>query len=100
YYRQVLGLQPKDAVPDSVHVIFDPATREQVSLKQGEELLAELEGEAVYYAINEDLIVTQARVTELKTIFLDEHTQIIATDLKDKDVNETEVYKASYKNIQ
>lgn len=100
YYKEVLGLKLKDALPDSVHIVFDPASIDRVDLKQGEELQAELDGKTFYYAINEDLMITRARVAELKTIFLDEHTQVLSPSLEDKDVNETEIYKASHKSIQ
>ncbi len=100
YYKDVLGLQLKNAVPDSVHIVFDPATVDRVDLEEGEELQAEIDGNTLYYSLNEDLMVTKAKVTELRTVFLDEHTQVVSPDIEDKDVNEIEVYKASYPNLQ
>ncbi|WP_276346593.1 hypothetical protein [Daejeonella sp. JGW-45] len=100
YYKDVLGLQPRSAVPDSVHIVFDPAVVDRVDLEEGEELQAEVDGRTLYYLLNEDLMVTKAKVTELRTVFLDEHTQVVSPEIEDKDVNETEVYKASYPNLQ
>jgi hypothetical protein len=100
YYKDVLGLQPRTAVPDSVDIVFDPSAVDRVDLEEGEELSAELDGTTVYYSLNEDLVVSRARVTELKTVFLDEHTQVASPDMEDRDVNEIEVYKASYLNLQ
>jgi hypothetical protein len=100
YYKDILGLRLKGAVADSVHIVFDPSSVDRVELSEGEELQAEVDGNLSYYSLNEDVMVTKAKVAELKTIFLDEHTQVIAPDLENKDVNEIEVYKASYKSIQ
>lgn len=100
YYKEVLGLRPKNALPDSVHIVFDTTSADRIDLKMGEELLAEVENNTFSYAINEDLMVSRAKVTELKTVFLDEHTQVLSPSLEDHDVNETELYKASHKNIQ
>lgn len=100
YYKRILGLRPKAAVADSAYIVFDPASVNRVTLRQGEELLAEHEGKMSYYAINEDVMVTKARIADLKTVFLDEHTQVNSPDLDVKDINETEVYKASHTVVQ
>ena len=100
YYKDVLGLELKDEVPDSVHIVFDPATVDRVNLEEGEELQADVDGSLLFYSINEDIMITKAKVIELKTVFLDEHTQVISPDVEDKDVNEIEVYKASHPNLQ
>ncbi|MES3019692.1 MAG: hypothetical protein V4721_18025 [Bacteroidota bacterium] len=100
YYRNVLGMESKSASPDSVHIIFDPSISDRVDIEEGEELQGEVDGNLVYYSINEDVMVTKARVVELKTVFLDEHTQVMSPDIEDQDVNEIEVYKASQLNLQ
>ena len=100
YYRDVLGLKPKIAVPDSVHIVFDPAATDRVDIEEGEELQAELNEKLIYYSITEDLMVTKAKVVALQTVFLDEHTQVVSPNLEDQDVNEIEVYKASHLNLQ
>src|SRR5690606_17719708 len=53
YYKDVLGLHPRSAVPDSVHIVFDPASLERVDLEEGEELQAEVDGNTLYYSLNE-----------------------------------------------
>lgn len=100
YYREVLGIEPKNAAPDSVHIVFDPSALSPVDLAQGEELQAEPDGKRVYYSLNEDITVTPAKVVGLKTLFLDEHIQVVSPNRENEDVTEVEVYKASYDNIQ
>ncbi len=100
YYNRVLELRQNDARPDSVHIVFDPATVDRVVLERAEQLQAELDSNLLFYSINEDLVVTKAKITELKTLILDEHTQVISPNLDDHDVREIELYKASHKNIQ
>ena len=60
YYKNILELQSNSAKPDSVHIVFDPSTIDQVILKRGEQLQAEVDSNLLFYAINDDLIVTKA----------------------------------------
>lgn len=100
YFKKVLELQLNAATPDSVHIVFDPATLDRVVLERGEELQAEVDSNLLFYSINEDLVVTKARIPELRTLILDEHTQVISPNIEYQDVREIELYKASHKNIQ
>ena len=100
YFKKVLELQENAATPDSVHIVFDPATLDRVVLERGEELQAEVDSNLLFYSINEDLVVTKARIPELRTLILDEHTQVISPDIEYQNVREIELYKASHKNIQ
>lgn len=100
YFKKVLELQLNAATPDSVHIVFDPAALDRVVLERGEELQAEVDSNLLFYSINEDLVVTKARIPELRTLILDEHTQVISPNIEYQDVREIELYKASHKNIQ
>jgi hypothetical protein len=100
YFKRVLQLQLKQAKPDSVHIVFDPTTHDRVLLEKGELLQAEVDSNLLFYAINEDMAVTKARIQELRTLILDEHTQVISPNHDYHDVKEIELYKASHKNIQ
>lgn len=100
YFKKVLELQLNAAKPDSVHIVFDPAALDRVVLERGEELQAEVNSNLLFYSINEDLVVTKASIPELRTLILDEHTQVISPNIEDQDVREIELYKSSHNNIQ
>jgi hypothetical protein len=100
YFKKVLQLQLNAATPDSVHIVFDPSALDRVVLERGEELQAEVDSNLLFYSINEDLVVTKARIPELRTLILDEHTQVISPNIEYQDVREIELYKASHKNIE
>jgi len=71
FYRSVLGLRERPAVPDSVHCLFTPAPGvDTVLLERGSLLDAgpDATDETIHYALDEDLLVTRARVTALKTL--------------------------------
>jgi len=96
YYKRILGLQPNNALPDSVHIVFekdDVAT--QVLLNAGEELLAQIPDQPVpaSFTLNESLLVTGARIAELKTLFLAEHIQLKTQAGTAKEV---QVYNRNY----
>jgi len=100
YFKRVLQLQPKEAKPDSVHIVFDPSTQERVFLQRGELFQAELDSKMLYYALDRDSVITKAKIIKLRTLILDEHTQVISPNLVNQDVKEIELYKASHVNIQ
>ena len=100
YYKNILELQSNSAKPDSVHIVFDPSTIDQVILKRGEQLQAEVDSNLLFYAINDDLIVTKAKIKKLRTLILDEHIQVVSQNQDNQDVKEIELYKASHNNIQ
>jgi hypothetical protein len=100
YFKRVLQLQLKQAKPDSVHIVFDPSTYDRVLLERGELLQAEVDSNMLYYSIDEETVVTKAKIKNLKTLILDEHTQVISPNHDDYDVKEIEIYKALHLNIQ
>ncbi|MBV7530821.1 hypothetical protein [Chitinophaga sp. sic0106] len=74
YYRDVLHLEEKPSVPDRAHVIFELA-KDVVSypVDPGTALSAgkDAGGKEQTYFTTEGLVVNQAKVKELKTIYID-----------------------------
>jgi len=73
YYRDVLHLEEKPSIPDRVHIIFELAKdivqydiAKATSLNGGKDNA----GKDQVYTTNTDLVVNQAKVKELKTIFI------------------------------
>jgi Baseplate J-like protein len=73
YYRSVLRLSEKEGIPDKVHVIFELAkglnkavVAKGAVLKDGKDAL----GKDVFFKAADDLVVTQAQITALKTFFI------------------------------
>ncbi len=72
YYRDVLRLREKDAVPDQVFIIFQLA--QQVAshlITQGTQLDGKKDGTGVdlVYDTTKDIVVNTAQVTDLKALF-------------------------------
>ena len=72
YYRKELGLKQYEWIPDKVYLQFllNPALIE-FRLNKGEIVLAELPGDTnqLQFITNEDIIINQTRIAELKTLF-------------------------------
>lgn len=100
YYKEILEIRLNGAKPDSVHIVFDPSNLDQVQLKKGELIQAEVDSNLLYYALDENQVITKARIIELKSLILDEHTQVISTIPENQDVKEIEIYKSNHKSIQ
>jgi len=78
YYKEILRLKPKDAVPDNVHVIFELAknvskyaVRKDTSLKAGKDN----KSVDLYYGTDKEIVVNKSEVSFLKTIFIDRETK-------------------------
>ena len=75
YFGQVLQLQKKPAQPDSVYLLVQLAKNQQDGhlIKAGTQLKAGKDntGKNLIYQVDNDLVVNQAQVTSLKTIFVD-----------------------------
>jgi CarboxypepD_reg-like domain len=74
YYKEVLQLTPKDSIPDRTHVIFELAKDiVQYDIPAGTAFSAgkDASGKEQVYKSASDLVVNQAKVKELKTIFID-----------------------------
>jgi len=73
YYQDVLQLSPKPAIPDRVYMIFELAKDivaydlpQATALKAGKDA----SGKEQIYTTETDLVINQAKVKELKTIFI------------------------------
>lgn len=74
YYREVLGLKPSAARPDSVHVLLELARGiAQYPLAEGTLLQAgkDNNGRPRSYRIAQDLMVGRAEVADIRTVFMD-----------------------------
>ncbi|NEO35615.1 MAG: hypothetical protein F6J90_04495 [Moorea sp. SIOASIH] len=74
YYKEVLQLRTKEEVPDKIHVIFELAQGEEAHLINKGTLLSagqDSEGVNINYATDEDIVVNQAQVASIKTLFID-----------------------------
>ena len=77
YYKTVLRLAPNAAEPDKVAVFFEPEkTATQVKVAKDTVLNAGKDpaGKDLYYQTTSELIVNQAKISEVKTIFLNKNT--------------------------
>lgn len=73
YYREILRLEEKPAVPDQVFIIFTAAEQLASALVvKGKELDAKKDGDGVdlVYKTDKDIVVNQGLVTELKNVFI------------------------------
>ncbi len=83
FYKEVLQLKEKDAVPDKVHIIFEIQKQlKQYALKKG---LLVKDGKDknktdILFALDDEIVVNQTRVTGARTLFL----------------NNRSIYKTSY----
>jgi hypothetical protein len=96
YYKRILGLELKKEIPDTVHLIFEKdALAPHVKLNASEELLAQIPGQPdpVVFTLNKSLLVTNARIAELKTLYLAEHEQI---ENDEGIITEIQVYNGDY----
>ena len=85
YYKDVLQLSPKPAVPDSVAVLLEPEKNTiQAKVEEGRELSAGKDGTGVdlVYKTNREIIVNQAIIAAKKTIYADNVENDAKTDLK------------------
>lgn len=74
YYKEVLRLSRTEAVPDSVHVIFELAKQVDSHLiKAGTPLQAgkDTAGKQLDYTTDRDIVVNEATVEELKSLHID-----------------------------
>jgi hypothetical protein len=74
YYKDVLHLEKKPSVPDKVHIVFELAKDvAEYGLAKGTGLSAGKDNTGVeqVYKTSGDLVINQAKVKELKTIFIE-----------------------------
>ncbi len=74
YFTERLGLTPKEAVPDVVNVLFELIENiDQLEIKKDTVLVAGVdeEGNELHYKTDKDTIVSQAKIAQLKNVFVD-----------------------------
>lgn len=74
YYKEVLRLEAKPSVPDKAHIVFELAKDVvEYDIAPGTALKAgpDKSGIEQMYETTEDLVVNQAKVKEIKTIFIE-----------------------------
>ena len=74
YYRDVLKIQPRPSIPDQAYLTFDTDIAErEVLIGAGTEFTAGTDenNNDIIYTANNDLLVNNARVESLFTLFLD-----------------------------
>jgi len=74
YYREILKLKSKSAVPDTTHILLTLAKNiDQHLVKKGTLLKAGKDdsGKELFYAIDEDIVVNKTETTDFKNIFLE-----------------------------
>jgi hypothetical protein len=79
YYKRILGLELKKAIPDNVHLIFEKdVLAPRIKIQAGEELLAQIAGqqEPATFILTKEILITNAQIDELKTLYLAGHEQI------------------------
>ncbi len=78
YYTDILHLTSKASVPDRVHMVFELAKDvTQYAVTSGTELKGgkDASGAEQFYKTEEELVVNQAKVKELKNIFIQKGTE-------------------------
>jgi hypothetical protein len=81
YYRDVLHLSERPSVPDRVHLVFELAKDVAAyDLAKGTTLLAgkDASGKDQIYATETDAVINNAKVKELKTLFIQKRTATLA----------------------
>ncbi len=74
YFYERLKLTPKDSVPDVVNILLQLAENvEQLEIKAGTVFLAgeDAEGNELAYVTTEDTIINQAKIAQVKNVFVD-----------------------------
>lgn len=98
YFKEILGIPTESSSPDVVHLLFEPEAQvKSLKLLSTDVLNAEIPGneEPLVYKLENEFIVTNAKVAELKTIAVSDYKQILAPEKQFRDVNEVQVFKAN-----
>ena len=75
YYRDILGIKAKPAIPDKAHVVFELA-RNLTTFRLPEGTLLDAgkdsSGKAIRFRTSREISINQAKVAALKTLFVEE----------------------------
>lgn len=98
YYKDILGLKAKEAIPDKAHIIasLNPSFEKYV-LPKGEIVVAAVQGadHDIQYAVDDDLLVTKASIQELNTVYVSETVKIPFKSDEFEDVKELQIFFAN-----
>ncbi|WP_089836480.1 hypothetical protein [Chitinophaga filiformis] len=99
YYRNVLGIQQRPAVPDKVHIFVDTLPQSMpVVIRQGTPMVVEQNGAPpVTYRLANDLNGSQTRLRALQSVYVNSYKQISANSPQQSDIIEQQVYTAIHK---
>ena len=87
YYDRVLQMKPAPPTPDGVHVVLQPAKNTVAHLIKNDTLLNAGKddiGKLLLYGTTNELVINQATIAELKTVYL--QPEYIGCDKKSKEV--------------
>lgn len=74
YYKRVLRLSEKEAVPDRVNIVFELARHADSYILKQDTLLSagkDSTGTDVFYKVEKDTALNKAKVEELRTVYMD-----------------------------
>lgn len=82
FYRQVLALRDRPAVPDRAHLLFELAKLpdlKEFNLPQGTRFSGGKDaiGQDLIYTLDQDIVVHKAKIASLKGLFIDPHDQAV-----------------------
>ncbi|WP_149695989.1 hypothetical protein [Chitinophaga sp. CF418] len=100
YYRNVLGIQQRPAVPDKVHVFVDTMPQSMpVAVRKGTPMIVDPGNGAapVTYRLDQDLNASQTRLRALQSVYVNSYKQISANNPQQSDIIEQQVYTAIHK---
>jgi hypothetical protein len=98
YYQEVLGIGFLPEIPDKVHLLMEPDLNiGRVLLPGGTGLLAKIPGmkDPIPYRLLDDLMVTKAVVSSLKTLFVSA-TPVFFDDTNTPVLHNRQVYQGDY----
>ncbi len=100
YYRNVLGIQQRAAIPDKVHVFVDMLPQSvPVVVREGTPMVVETGNGAppATYRLTQDLNASQTRLRALQAVYVNSYTQISANNPQQSDIIEQQVYTSKHK---
>lgn len=77
YYREVLRLMPRPAVPDEVHLVFELARNVNSHLLPADTIFKggkNADGLEMYYGLTDDIVVNTGKVKTIRAIYKEEKT--------------------------
>lgn len=98
YYKNYLRQTPTQSHPDKVHVLLELANHaKRFELVEGTLLNAKSDenGQDIHYKVLQNSIITQAKITALKTVFISRRDDVESTNYS----LVTDIFASSIKNV-